>query len=172
VHARLEEEVFRCNGTLDKFIGDGLMATFGTPDPAPGDATNALKCLRAIVDHFAAWNARRRASGRAPIDIAVGLHFGPVVVGSIGTERRLEFAVVGDTVNVASRLEAVTRELDCAGAISTEVAEAVRREAGNEADTLLAGFVARGAVALRGRAHPVAVFAYGNGPSVVRLSPR
>ncbi len=126
VHARLEDEVFRCDGTLDKFIGDGLMATFGTPEPGPRDAINARRCLRAIADDFAAWNERRRGRGKAPIEIAIGLHYGPVVVGNIGTDRRLEFAVLGDTVNVASRLEAMTRELNCVALISTSVAEAVR----------------------------------------------
>ena len=163
VHARLEEEVFRNHGTLDKFIGDGLMATFGTPDPGPRDATNALACLRSIVDDFTAWNERRRARDKAPIQIAVGVHYGSVVVGNIGTDRRLEFAVIGDTVNVASRLEALTRELNCAGLISHAVADAVREEAAGEAEALLTGFVERGEVHLKGRAQPVAVLAYGKG---------
>ena len=99
VHARLEEEVFHHHGTLDKFIGDGLMATFGTPDPSPRDTVNAVNCVKAIVTDFKAWNVRRETRGKAPIQIAVGLHYGPVVVGNIGTDRRLEFAVLGDTVN-------------------------------------------------------------------------
>jgi adenylate cyclase len=161
VHARLEEAVFRHHGTLDKFIGDGLMATFGTPDPGPRDATNAVTCLTAIVADFEAWNARRVARGRNPIRISVGLHYGPVVVGNIGTDRRLEFAVLGDTVNVASRLESLTRELGCAAAISGAVAEAVRHEAPEEADESLAGFVDCGAVTLRGRDEKVRVLTYG-----------
>ncbi len=161
VHARLEDEVFRNNGTLDKFIGDGLMATFGTPDPDLRDAVNGLKCARAIADDFAAWNERRRARGKAPIQIAIGLHYGPVVVGNIGTDRRLEFAVLGDTVNVASRLEAMTRELNCVALISSSVVETVRAEAPLEADALLLGFGERGEAAIRGRARPVAVLAYG-----------
>jgi adenylate cyclase len=163
VHARLEYEVFRHDGTLDKFIGDGLMATFGTPEPGPRDAVNGVKCLRAIVDEFAAWTEHRAARGRAPIRIAVGLHYGPVVVGNIGTDRRLELAVLGDTVNVASRLEALTRELNCGALISASVADAVREEAPREADSLLAGFVPRGEVALKGRARPVVALAYGAG---------
>jgi len=166
VHARLEDEVFRCDGTLDKFIGDGLMATFGTPDPGPRDVVNGVKCLRLMADDFAAWNERRRTRGKAPIEIAIGLHYGPVVVGNIGTDRRLEFAVLGDTVNVASRLEAMTRELNCAALISRSAVDAVREAApADEAETLLAGFVERGEVAIRGRAQPVAVLAYGSGPA-------
>ena len=68
--------------------------------------------------------ARARA-GRKPIRISLGLHYGPVVIGNIGTDRRLEFGVLGDTVNVASRLEALTRELDCRAVISDAIAEAV-----------------------------------------------
>ncbi len=161
VHARLEDEVFRRNGTLDKFIGDGLMATFGTPDPGPRDAINGLQCVRSIVDDFAAWNERRKERGKAPIEIAVGLHYGEVVVGNIGTDRRLEFAVLGDTVNVASRLEALTRELNCTALISSSVVDAVRAEADDKTEALLAGFVDRGEVAVRGREQPVAVLAYG-----------
>lgn len=161
VHARLEDAVFRHRGSLDKFIGDGLMATFGTPDPGPSDAVNAVTCLKTIVDEFAAWNVRRHSRGKAPIPIAVGLHYGPVVVGSIGTDRRLEFAVLGDTVNVASRLEALTRELRCGALISSAVVDAVRAEAPKDAAQVLEGFVPRGAVSLKGRDQPVEVLAYG-----------
>ena len=164
VHARLEEEVFRHHGTLDKFIGDGLMATFGTPDPGSRDAVNAVTCLKSIVTDFDAWNERRKTRNKAPIQIAVGLHYGPVVVGNIGTDRRLEFAVLGDTVNVASRLEALTRELHVAAAISGAAAEAARNEAPDEAVDLLAGFVDRGQVTLRGRDHPVEVLTFGERP--------
>jgi adenylate cyclase len=160
VHSRLEEIVFKHQGTLDKFIGDGLMATFGTPDAGPRDAINAVACVKAIVEEFAHWNARRHARGKAPIQVAVGLHYGPVVVGSIGTDRRLELAVLGDTVNVASRLEAMTRELGCAALISGATVDTVREEAPAEAAAILEGFVHRGAVPLKGREQPVEVLAY------------
>ena len=160
VHARLEEEVFRHHGTLDKFIGDGLMATFGTPDIGPRDTVNAVRCVKSIVSDFKSWNERRHSRGKAPVQIAVGVHYGPVVVGNIGTDRRLEFAVLGDTVNVASRLEALTRELGVAAIISSSVAEAVREEAPDEADEVLSGFVHHGAVTLRGREHQVEILTF------------
>lgn len=162
VHAQLEEAVFRHHGTLDKFIGDGMMATFGTPDPGAHDATNALGCLRAIVDEFEVWNTRRILKSKEPIRIALGLHYGPVVVGNIGTDRRLEFGVLGDTVNVASRIETLTRELGVVAAISGQVAEAVMNEATGEEMKLLAGFANQGPVALRGRAEKVTVLTYGS----------
>jgi adenylate cyclase len=161
VHARLEEAVFRHHGTLDKFIGDGLMATFGTPDPGPHDATNALACLCAILDEFEDWNEKRKRAGRAPVRISLGLHYGPAVTGNIGTDRRLEFGVLGDTVNVASRLETLTRELGVRAVISNAVVEAVLSETNGDAPDTLRNFVERGPQALRNRAELVPVLTYG-----------
>jgi len=162
VHAKLEEAVFRHHGTVDKFIGDGMMATFGTPDAGTRDALNALACVDEILGHFSRWNARRLNRGAEPVQISLGLHYGKVVVGNIGTERRLEFAVLGDTVNVASRLEGITRELACRAAISRDVAEAARAEAKragapDEAEALLSRFEARGLQRLYGRVELVEV---------------
>ena len=85
--------MFRHHGTLDKFIGDGMMATFGTPDPGQRDATNALGLPDADRRSSSRHGTTRRIpQGKEPIQIAVGLHYGPVVVGNIGTDRRLEFA--------------------------------------------------------------------------------
>ncbi|MGH6923697.1 MAG: adenylate/guanylate cyclase domain-containing protein [Propylenella sp.] len=161
VHARVENAVFKHDGTLDKFIGDGAMATFGAIDPGPREATNALACAVELVDEFTVWNAERVRSGRAPIRMAVGVHYGPVVVGNIGTDRRLELAALGDTVNVASRLEALTRDLDCSAVISTVLADAAREETGAEAAALLSRFREGGTWELRGRAKTVDVLAYG-----------
>ncbi|WP_299683915.1 adenylate/guanylate cyclase domain-containing protein [uncultured Tateyamaria sp.] len=122
-HARMESEVFAHGGTLDKYLGDGLMATFGTPLPLPGDAKRALACVRAMADRMEALNTERRADGLPEIDARFGLHFGTVVLGDIGANR-LEFAVLGDTVNVASRLEAMTRALDVRAVVSDAVINA------------------------------------------------
>jgi adenylate cyclase len=110
-HARMAEAVFRHQGTLDKFIGDGLMATFGTPEPAAGDAARALACARDMLATVAAWNRERVGAGEPALAVGIGLHLGPVTTGDIGGAARFEFAVIGDTVNVASRLERLTREL-------------------------------------------------------------
>ncbi len=109
-HNRMEAEVFRHGGTLDKFLGDGLMATFGTPTPGRTDACNALACALGMSRAVDVWNVERDREGELPIRISIGLHYGPVVLGDIGANR-LEFAVVGDTVNIASRVEALTRDL-------------------------------------------------------------
>ena len=126
----VEDAVFDNNGTLDKFLGDGLMATFGTPWVGPQDSTNALNCARQMVDKVAAWNRRRVALGLPELYIGVGIHRGEVVLGEIGSERRLEFAVIGDAVNVASRLQEMTRKFQLAIVASEEVIAAARIESG------------------------------------------
>src|SRR5262249_12301776 len=143
-----EEAVFAHGGTLDKYLGDGVMATFGTPRPGPRDATNAVACAGAMAEKIVAWNAERIADGSIPLRIGIGLHHGEVVLGDIGGERRLEYAVIGDTVNVASRVQDMTRTLDIAILVSEAVVEAVRREGGEGA---LAGFRDLGGPGLRGR---------------------
>jgi adenylate cyclase len=159
VHGLLEEAVFRHGGTLDKFIGDGVMATFGTPEPLSRDAINAFQCVLAILDDFTRLNARRTARGEEPIQIAIGVHYGSVVVGNIGTERRLELGVIGDTVNVASRLEELTRLIGRAAAVSDDLVSDMRREDAEAAEQLLAGFDNLGGNQLDGRRQDVVVWA-------------
>jgi adenylate cyclase len=160
VHARLAEAVFRHEGTLDKFIGDGMMATFGTPEPGHRDASNALACTVALVGEFEAWNERRVRRGEEPVRLSVGVHYGPVVIGDIGTDRRLELAVLGDSVNVASRLESLTRELGCHAVVSEALVEAAEREADGGEIAGLVDFARRGPQTLRGRAEEVCVLTY------------
>jgi PAS domain S-box-containing protein len=147
-HAIVEDAVFGSQGTLDKYMGDGLMATFGTPRPGQRDATNAVSCARRLVSEFNRWNRRRAAAGLAKVQISVGLHFGQVTLGDVGSSQRLEFTVVGDTVNVASRIEGMSRMLQVAIVASDAVIEVVRREGGEEC---LAGFQDLGSHAIRGR---------------------
>ena len=149
-HGLLGEVLFRHGGTLDKYIGDGLMATFGTPHAGPHDATDALACALDMVEALNGWNERRAAAGETPVAVGIGLHYGVVVVGDIGNERRLEFAVIGDTVNVASRVENLTRDLETPLTVSEDLIEAVRRE-GNCGAALLEKFTDAGPQTIRGR---------------------
>ncbi|MCV3765362.1 adenylate/guanylate cyclase domain-containing protein [Rhizobium sp. TRM95796] len=128
-HAALEEEVFSHHGTLDKFMGDGLMASFGTPQTSPDDAGNAIAAAFAMQDRIVALNEGRIRRGLEPIRLSVGVHYGPVILGDVGNNRRMEFAMLGDTVNVASRLEAATRALSCRIVFSSAVMEAVSDQA-------------------------------------------
>ena len=129
-HERMEREVFRHDGTLDKYLGDGLMATFGTPFAGECDAVNALRCAQAMIGSIAELNLDRQSRGEPPIRVSIGLHYGEVVLGDIGLNR-LEFAVIGSAVNAASRLEALTREFGCALVASDDLVQRARTETGS-----------------------------------------
>ena len=98
------ECVFRHDGTLDKFLGDGVMAQWGAPIGAPDDADRAMAAAIDMMGHLDALNSRWRDAGRPELEIGVGLNYGEAFAGNIGSERRLEFTVIGDTVNTAKRL--------------------------------------------------------------------
>ncbi len=101
------EAIFRAGGTLDKFIGDCVMAFFGAPVAQPDHAVRGVRAAVEIQAGLAAWNARRAAEGLPGFKARVALNSGPVVVGDIGSARRVDYTVLGNTVNVASRLEGV-----------------------------------------------------------------
>jgi adenylate cyclase len=97
--------IFAHGGTLDKYLGDGLMALFGAPTATPQDATNAVNAAVAMQRRVIGINEELRAEGFNEIGIGIGLHTGEATVGYIGSERRSEYTAIGDTVNTASRLE-------------------------------------------------------------------
>ncbi|HEX2716646.1 MAG TPA: adenylate/guanylate cyclase domain-containing protein [Gemmatimonadaceae bacterium] len=98
------ECVFRNGGTLDKFIGDAVMAQWGAPIASENDADRAMKAALEMMQALEQLNERWRRDGRPELSIGIGLNFGEAFAGNIGSERRLEFTVIGDTVNTASRL--------------------------------------------------------------------
>ncbi len=155
-HALMEQEVFRHKGTLDKYLGDGLMATFGTPFAGDADASNALRCAQAMMTAADDWNRKRTAAGEPPIRVSFGLHYGPVVLGDIGLTC-LEFAVIGSTVNAASRLEGLTRSLNCALVASDDLVERAKAEVGG-ANAEFAPLVAQAPQAIRGLEQPIAIW--------------
>jgi adenylate cyclase len=155
-HARMEAEVFRHDGTLDKYLGDGLMATFGTPMGGPHDATDALNCARAMIKAMDRWNREREDAGEAPIHAGIGVHHGPAVLGDIGANR-LEFAVIGNAVNIASRLETLTRDHQVRLMISDDLRACVIAESGADA-TGLKGLARRDDQQIRGIDTPVTVW--------------
>ena len=97
--------IFAHGGTLDKYLGDGLMALFGAPTATPDDASNALNAAVAMQRRLLGINRELRDEGFPEIGVGMGLHTGEVVVGYIGSERRSEYTAIGDTVNTSSRLE-------------------------------------------------------------------
>lgn len=96
--------VFRHDGTLDKFIGDSVMAQWGAPIGGADDADKAMAAAIEMMHALDALNARWRDEGRPQLQHGIGLNFGEAFAGNIGSERRLEFTVIGDTVNTAARL--------------------------------------------------------------------
>jgi adenylate cyclase len=97
--------IFAHGGTLDKYLGDGLMALFGAPTTTPEDASNALNAAVAMQRRLLGINIELRDEGLAEVGVGIGLHTGEVTVGYIGSERRSEYTAIGDSVNTASRLE-------------------------------------------------------------------
>lgn len=155
-HGRMEQEVFRHGGTLDKYLGDGLMATFGTPATGEHDASDALACARAMTRVLAEWNAERQRQGEPLIRAGIGIHFGEAVQGDIGANR-LEYAVIGTAVNVAARLEAMTRPLVAQIAMSDALCSQVHAEGADK--DLLEGFTFHPDQAIRGLEKPMNVWA-------------
>jgi len=154
-HRRMEAVVFEHQGTVDNYIGDCIMSTFGVPNSAPDDAARALRATRAMIAALDQWNLERQAAGQSPVDIRVGCQFGTVVLGAIGSERNLSFAAVGDTCNVASRLQNLCRELDADICVGAAVIERAIASGDHHAP---AGFINHGPVSLRGREEMVDVW--------------
>ncbi|MDF3820722.1 adenylate/guanylate cyclase domain-containing protein [Leptospira sp. 96542] len=124
-HSFMLQTVFEFNGSLDKFIGDGMLVTFGIPTQSSSDAKNALLTGVTMMERLKVWNLQRESVGEKPIQIRIGIHFGPTIVGNVGIEKRLEFTVIGDTVNVASRIEALGKEMKRSLLVSKELLKEV-----------------------------------------------
>jgi class 3 adenylate cyclase len=160
------------DGTIDKYIGDSVMAFWGAPSKQPDHAARALRAVRAIATAISAENARRRAVGERETRIRIGLHSGPALAGNIGAPGRINYTLVGDTVNAANRLEQLGKDIvsnvGSSGVGASDVgASDVDVIALASADTMALGSEAAGLsiddcpsvgpVHLRGRAQPVTV---------------
>jgi adenylate cyclase len=143
------EVVFRYQGTLDKFMGDGLMAIFGAPENDPYQEEHALKAAIEMQQELAKLQARWDAEG-IQIRIGVGIHSGPAIVGTIGSSRRMEYTAIGDTVNVASRLQTATKELGANILISEHTYYGAKGAF---------PFRNMGTITVRGREEPLTVYA-------------
>ncbi|MGH7003264.1 MAG: adenylate/guanylate cyclase domain-containing protein, partial [Alphaproteobacteria bacterium] len=165
-HSRLARIAFAHNGTVDKYIGDAIMVHFGTPTPQADDPARALDCARDMIAEIRRWNEDRGRRGEPPIGIGIGVDYGDVVVGNIGDAQRLEYTVLGDTVNVASRLERLTRETGTALVASEAVVFAARDCPGGGRKSMeqLQPDQAR---TVRGRREPVRVWLLPSGPAQI-----
>jgi adenylate cyclase len=142
------ETVFRHGGALDKFIGDAIMAFWGAPTDDARHAEHAVACALDMAANLAPFNAELAGSG-IKIDVGIGIHTGPAVVGFVGSKRKLEYTAIGDTVNLASRIEGETKGR------TRILVSATTREACADAF----GFRDFGEVAVKGRQAVVRVFA-------------
>lgn len=102
--------IFEHSGTLDKFIGDALMAVFGAPFVTADDTDNAVCAATAMLQRLRSFNTEWAARGRIPIDIGVGIDTGAVIAGTVGSPKRMDYTVIGEHVNLASRIEAANKQ--------------------------------------------------------------
>jgi len=136
-------------GVVDKYIGDNIMAVFGAPVSRSDDAMRAVRAALAMRAALAKLNARFAERGIEPLRFGIGLHTGEVVAGNIGSVKRMEYTVIGDAVNVASRLESKTKEL----ATDLLISDATRERLDASVDV-----EAIGEVTVKGRAQAVKIF--------------
>jgi adenylate cyclase len=155
LHTPMTAEVLKSGGTVDKYIGDGLMAFWNAPLDVPGHANNACRAALAMIELIPRIDARMKAETEAagkkhiPVRIGIGLNTGNVFVGNMGSEQRFDYSIIGDAVNVTARLESATKDFG----IPILVSEGTRSAA---TDFL---FLDLGAASLKGKTSETAVFA-------------
>jgi adenylate cyclase len=156
-HERMAEQVFLCGGTIEKYIGDEILAVFGMPTSKTDDAVRALRCAYGMLKALAGWNAERQRHGEPALAIGIGLNYGPAVVGDVGSKQGLSFTVIGDTVNTANRLQGLTRGLGTSLVVADAIVSSVNG-ALQGATSLLAGLQDQGEHTLRGRSGTVRIW--------------
>ena len=129
---RMIKPIFKNSGTVDKFIGDSVMATFGTPVSQGNDAQNAFNCAREMQIAMRQWAKERKDKNLIEITHRIGIHFGSCVVGNIGNEERKEFTVIGDVVNVANRVCDICKELNSEILITENLKNRLNEEINSE----------------------------------------
>jgi AhpD family alkylhydroperoxidase len=150
-HDHMTAAIVACEGTVEKYIGDEIFAVFGLPTQGDRDAVNALRCAERMLQALDRWNEERRARNEFPLQIGIGLHYGPVVVGDIGSAHGMSFTLIGDTVNIASRLQGLTRDLATPLVVGDPLIRAVGAQSGGDAAGQIGHLEDRGEHALRGR---------------------
>ena len=129
--SRMNEVVFTNGGMVNKFIGDAILVVFGlerSDDEPATDAADAVRCVHAMLIELERLNAERAAAGQESLEVSVGLHRGRVVHGNVGSQHRMDYTVIGDAVNTASRVESLCKELGQTVVLTGEVLEALSDE--------------------------------------------
>ncbi len=157
--AAIEEQ----GGVIDKFIGDAIMALFGAPVAQSDAPSRALAAALAMERALVAFNAELATEGRAPLGIGIGINTARIVAGNIGSHRRLNYSVIGDGVNVAARIESLTRTPEYRTSIIATAATMAASQVGPVSDRpsekAVRTFRPLGTVPVKGRAEPVEIFA-------------
>ena len=147
------------HGFVDKFIGDAVMAIFDRTEQSSSDARNALNAGMGMLQVLGTMNQKRKRQGQVPISIGIGIHTGPVVFGTLGFEERMDSTVLGDAVNLASRLESLTKYYGASLLFSDQTFEAL----GDEKENLLIRKI--DTVMVKGRKQPVTIYELFNSDS-------
>lgn len=150
--SRVRQAAEAHGGIVDKFIGDGAFLVFGIPEPREDDAKRAIACAKTILAQLSEWNEARMRADEDAITVGIGVHEGEAFIGAVGDDTRLEFTVLGDTVNVANRLEQATKQHDTPLIASADTV----RKAGED----LAQWRDLGAAELRGRPEPLHIVGF------------
>jgi adenylate cyclase len=122
----MTQVIFRLRGTLDKYIGDAIMAFWGAPLPQPDHPERACRAALEMLQVLAQLQTRWAAQGRPRLDIGIGISTGPTLVGNMGSARRFNYTIMGDNVNLASRLEALNKAYGTRLIIGEKTCQAVR----------------------------------------------
>ena len=151
--SRQVDVIFRHGGTLDKFIGDAVMAFWNAPTDTPGHASRAVAAAIEMTQALDDFKRELAAGGEGlgDFDIGIGLHTGPAVVGFLGSDSRMEYTAIGDTVNLASRIESATK-----GVARVLVSDATRAACGGDGQDVV--FIHRGQFHVKGREQPVELY--------------
>ncbi len=157
-HARMTAQIFACGGTVDKYIGDAIVAVFGVPTASSDDAANALACAEKMLEALESWNDDRERASADRVAMGIGINYGPAVLGDVGSEYSMSFTVIGDTVNTAARLQTLTRTLGTALVVGDPLVSAVRKSRPDDAHEIMARLEDQGEHSLRGRASPVRIW--------------
>ena len=153
-HERMTAQIFARGGTVEKYIGDAIFAVWGLPNVHDGDAASTLNCANGMIAALSDWNAERAATEEPTLAIGIGLHYGPAVIGDVGSEHSISFTVIGDTVNTASRLQTLTRTFATPIVVSDDLIAAA---SGSDPEAI-DGLHDQGEQTLRGRSAAVRVW--------------
>jgi adenylate cyclase len=168
-HQLVETKVASFGGAIDKFMGDGALIVFGVPDPGPEDSANAIACAMSLACALDQRNRVLSGTEAPRVICSFGIHFGTVMLVELGGREHRQFTVTGGTVNIASRLEALTRTFGATIIISDAVAGAARRA--GRAD-LVSGFDRLPPQQLRGRSDQIDLWAWRSGDEVAPANQR